>query len=55
MYKKDQIKGIIAIILFSIIGIVYFFSDDSSLLTTVSILAFIIWLVTMITINRRYK
>jgi len=54
MYKKDQIKGLVAIILFSIIGVTYFLSDSKDLLLTISIVAFIIWLISLYVLNRRF-
>lgn len=53
MYRKDQLKGIIALILFAIIGCVYFFSKDDDLILTVCIIALFIWLVAMYFLNKK--
>lgn len=54
MYKKDQQKGIIAIILFGAIGISYaFFSEAFA--KGVAVGGIIIWLVAMYLLNKRNK
>jgi len=54
MYKKDQQKGIIALILFSAIGISYvFFSKEIAKITAV--VGFIIWLIAMYVLNKKSK
>jgi hypothetical protein len=53
MYRKDQIKGIIALLLFSIIGITFWLSGEEDVSLYVSLGAFGIWLVSMYWLNRR--
>lgn len=55
MYRKDQIKGIVAIILFSIIGISFLVFPDSSLPEIISIFCFLMWLVAMYFINKKFN
>ncbi len=56
MYRKEQIKGIIAIILFGIIGISFFiFGRDSDLLKFVALGCFILWLISMFFVNRKFE
>ena len=54
MYKKDQQKGIIAIILFGAIGISYFFFSEEIAKGT-AVAGIIIWLIAMFLLNRRNK
>lgn len=44
MYRKDQIKGIVALILFACIGISYYFFKDGDVTKTISIIGIAIWL-----------
>lgn len=53
MYRKDQIKGIIALVLFACIGISYFFNKNGDITMTVSIISVVIWLVSMYFLNKR--
>ncbi|MEX2379279.1 MAG: hypothetical protein WD530_00935 [Vicingaceae bacterium] len=53
MYRKDQIKGIIAIILFGIIGLTYLLTKDDDIAVIVSSIAFVVWLISMYILNRR--
>ena len=52
MYRKDQIKGIVAIILFALIGITYWLTENDDVVVTVSIIALLIWLLSMYFLNR---
>jgi len=52
MYRKDQIKGIIALILFACIGLSYFFLGDDAT-KYVTVLAIFIWLGSMYYLNRK--
>lgn len=54
MYRKDQIKGIIALILFGAIGLTYLLTKDDDIALIVSSLAFIIWLISLYKLNRRF-
>lgn len=53
MYRKDQKKGIVALILFGIIGVTYYFFDEGDITLTVSIVCLFAWLVTMYVLNKR--
>lgn len=53
MYKKDQVKGIIALILFGIIGISYYFFKDGDETLTISIICLLAWLLIMYVLNKR--
>jgi hypothetical protein len=53
MYRKDQIKGIIALILFSAIGLSYLITESEDISLIVSIICLGIWLVGMFILNRR--
>ncbi len=56
MYRKDQLKGIIAIVLFGIIGICFFvFGEDSPILKGVALGGVVAWLVSMVILNRKFK
>lgn len=55
MYRKDQIKGIIAIILFGIIGLSFWLFPDSSVPEYISIAAFLLWLLAMMLVNRKFE
>lgn len=52
MYRKDQIKGIIALILFGIIGISYYFFEESDITVTISIVCLFLWLLSMYILNK---
>ncbi|MEQ8625907.1 MAG: hypothetical protein RJQ00_01155 [Vicingaceae bacterium] len=52
MYKKDQQKGIIALILFGAIGMSYlFFSEKVAKIAAV--VGFAIWLIAMYVLNKK--
>ena len=54
MYKKDQQKGIIALILFGAIGISYvLFSEKLAKIAAVA--GFVIWLIAMYVLNKKSK
>jgi hypothetical protein len=53
MYRKDQIKGIVALILFACIGISYFFFQNGDVTKTISIIGIVIWLGLMYFLNRK--
>jgi len=56
MYRKDQVKGIVAIILFGIIGISFFiFGEESDVTRYVAIIACAMWLVSMYFINKKFE
>ncbi len=55
MYRKDQVKGIVAISLFSIIGVSFFvFGDDSPITKYTAMIAFLIWLVSIYIIGKKF-
>ena len=51
MYRKDQIKGIVALILFACIGLSYLLFDKD-FAKWVAIVAIVIWLSTIYFLNR---
>ena len=56
MYRKDQVKGIVAIVLFGLIGICFFvFGEDSEVTRYVAIIACGMWLVSMYIINKKFE
>lgn len=55
MYKKDQIKGIVAIVLFSIIGISFLLFPDGPIPEIISVVSFAIWLIAMFVLNKKFK
>ncbi|NBG66293.1 hypothetical protein [Acidiluteibacter ferrifornacis] len=56
MYRKDQLKGIVAIILFGLIGISFFiFGDESTITRYVAIISFAIWLISIYFINKKFE
>lgn len=56
MYRKDQVKGIIAIILFGIIGVSFFvFGDESPLTKYIALGAFVIWLIATYFIRKNFE
>lgn len=55
MYRKDQIKGIIAVSLFGILGICFFvFGEDNDILKFVALGCCIIWLISMFIVNKKF-
>ncbi len=54
MYRKDQIKGIVAIILFASIGISYALFDKE-IAKIVAVIGLVIWLSTMYILNKKKK
>jgi hypothetical protein len=56
MYRKDQVKGIVAIILFGIIGISFFvFGDESSITKYITLISCGAWLVSMYFVNKKFE
>ncbi len=54
MYKKDQQKGIIALILFGSIGLTYALFDKSTA-KVVAVISIVIWLISMFMLNKKNK
>jgi len=54
MYRKDQLKGILALILFGCIGLSYFFLGDETT-KWVAVFAIIVWLGSMYFLNKSPK
>ncbi|MEQ8909942.1 MAG: hypothetical protein RIC95_12160 [Vicingaceae bacterium] len=54
MYRKDQIKGIIALVLFGALGLCYWFTEDDDVMVTAGIIALLLWLGSMYFLNRRF-
>jgi len=54
MYRKDQIKGIIALILFGTIGLSYFLFDKD-VAKWVALVCTIAWLASMYFLNKKFK
>lgn len=56
MYRKDQVKGIVAVILFGIIGISFFvFGDESPITKYIALGAFLVWLVSIYVIGKKFE
>lgn len=55
MYRKDQIKGIIALVLFGIMGISFLLFPDSAVPEYISIVCLIVWLIAMFLVNKKFK
>ncbi|MCB0803854.1 MAG: hypothetical protein HND54_10110 [Bacteroidetes bacterium] len=55
MYRKDQIKGIIALVLFGCIAIAYFFFENEEIAKTASIIGIALWLISMYFLNKKFK
>lgn len=53
MYRKDQIKGIIALILFGIIALSYWLFEDGDETISVSIAALFAWFISMYFLNKK--
>ena len=47
MYQKDQVKLVIALVLFATIGISYYLDGKSILTKSIVAIAIVIWLATM--------
>ena len=52
MYREDQIKGTIALILFAAIGLTYWLFEEE-VAKVVAVIALVIWLATMFLINKK--
>ncbi|MDB9775209.1 hypothetical protein OAB47_03135 [Vicingaceae bacterium] len=56
MYRKDQVKGIVAIILFGLIGISFFvFGGDSTITKYTALGGCLVWLVSIYVIGKKFE